>query len=140
MVSFQFFFLLFYVVVLQESYNTSCIFALLIKILFMAENAIIEFKNNDSVAIIVDFFKKVIDYVLIQQRSQMKEMFEEYCVNKDKEEDVYLTIKQVCERLNVTRQTINTWRKNGMLIPDIHIGRSPKYLESKIKILNNRQS
>ncbi|MCT3959771.1 helix-turn-helix domain-containing protein [Elizabethkingia anophelis] len=106
----------------------------------MAENAIIEFKNNDSVAIIVDFFKKVVDYVLIQQRNQMKEMFEEYCVNKDKEEDVYLTIKQVCERLNVTRQTINTWRKNGMLIPDIHIGRSPKYLESKIKILNNRQS
>ncbi|KUY26102.1 helix-turn-helix transcriptional regulator [Elizabethkingia ursingii] len=106
----------------------------------MAENAIIEFKNNDSVAIIVDFFKNVIDYALSKHRNQMKEMFEEYCVNKDKEEDVYLTIKQVCEKLNVTRQTINTWRKNGMLLPDIYIGRSPKYLESKIKILNNKQS
>lgn len=106
----------------------------------MAENAIIEFKNNGSMEIIGDFFKKVIDYVLIQQRSQMKEMFEEYCVNREKEDDVYLSIKQVSDRLNVTRQTIDAWRRNGTLVPDTYIGRSPKYLESKIKILNDRQS
>ncbi|MCT4235843.1 MULTISPECIES: helix-turn-helix transcriptional regulator [Elizabethkingia] len=106
----------------------------------MAENAIIEFENNDSVAIIVDFFKNIIDYVLSQQRSQMKEIFEEYHIDGEKEEDVYLTIKQVCERLSVTRQTINAWKKNGILIPDTYIGRSPRYLESKIKTLNNRQS
>ncbi|MCT4151987.1 hypothetical protein CMU02_02625 [Elizabethkingia anophelis] len=106
----------------------------------MAENAIIEFENNDSVAIIVGFFKNVIDYALSKHRNQMKEMFEEYCVNREKEDDVYLSIKQVSDRLNVTRQTIDVWRRNGTLVPDTYIGRSPKYLESKIKILNNRQS
>ncbi|MCT3801576.1 hypothetical protein HZP90_07650 [Elizabethkingia anophelis] len=106
----------------------------------MAENAIIEFENNDSVAIIVGFFKSVIDYALSKHRNQMKEMFEEYCVNREKEDDVYLSIKQVSDRLNVTRQTIDAWRRNGTLVPDTYIGRSPKYLESKIKILNNRQS
>lgn len=106
----------------------------------MAENAIIEFENNDSVAIIVGFFKNVIDYALSKHRNQMKEMFEEYCVNREKEDDVYLSIKQVSDRLNVTRQTIDAWRRNGTLVPDTYIGRSPKYLESKIKILNNRQS
>jgi hypothetical protein len=106
----------------------------------MVENAIIEFENNDSVAIIVGFFKNIIDYALSQHRNQMKEMFEEYCVNREKEDDIYLSIKQVSDRLNVTRQTIDTWRRNGTLVPDTYIGRSPKYLESKIKILNNRQS
>lgn len=106
----------------------------------MAENAIIEFKNNGSMATIGDFFKNVIDYALSQHRNQMKEMFEEYCVNREKEDDIYLSIKQVADRLKVTRQTVNDWRRKGTLVPDTYIGRSPKYLESKIKILNNRQS
>lgn len=43
-----------------------------------------------------------------------------------------LTIKEVRERLGISRGTLDNWRKNKILEPDTYVGRSPRYYEDTI--------
>lgn len=50
----------------------------------------------------------------------------------------YLSIKQVCEMLDVDPSSLWRWRKRGYLVP-AEVGRRPRYRLSDIrKILNGR--
>lgn len=74
--------------------------------------------------------KCTIDYLLQENNNQIRTIMNEYLSNEV--QDNYLKINQVCDFLNIKRQTLDNWKKNGVLIPDSYIGRSPVYLESKI--------
>lgn len=86
---------------------------------------------------LVGLFRAGIDYLLQEQNNQMRVMFDEYLLNNEKE-DKYLKIKQVCDLLGIERQTLNNWKKKGVLKPDSYIGKSPVYLESKILTLKKQ--
>ncbi len=43
-----------------------------------------------------------------------------------------LKIDEVCKLLNVSRVTLNNWRRQKILQPDTYVGRSPRYFQSTI--------
>lgn len=60
---------------------------------------------------------------------------------KDENPDELLTIKEVCEIFKVKRGALYYWRDKGILKPDTHIGRSPRYKMASINdFINNVQS
>jgi len=50
----------------------------------------------------------------------------------------FLTIKEVSEKLQITRQTLRNWTKQGLFPSPIKIGRRVYYLQSDINKLKKK--
>lgn len=57
-----------------------------------------------------------------------------------KGQEVYMSIKAVCQKLDISRSTFERWRKEGRIPGEVHVYGVPRYRDSDIEKMISKQN